>query len=306
MLIRSITEKDYPQATEIHNAQNEPHWQTTPEHLRRSDEVTRRDVPRYRRYVAEENGEVIAVGYITPTWAGTTIAGRVWTSIFTRKDYRNKGVDAQLLEHAITEFEQPVKEVWSCVREDFLPMSGYLKGFTEAFRSFGSELHLSEFDSTKFTSLLKRLEKEGIVLERYTDLSSDSKDKLLALHAELEPDVPHHEPIIPAHYPDIQNLETDQSSVMVALKDGQAIGYVSLETDDRAEKTGIAFLGVLHPYRDQGVGTALGAKVIEYAKTKGYSELGTGGAKENVATQRVLLKLGFEIEPEWVTFSKAL
>ena len=306
MLIRNITQKDYPQATEIYNAQNEPHWQTTPEYLQHSDEVTRRAVPRYQRHVVEENGEVIAVGYITPTWAGKTVSGRVWMSIFTREDYRNRGVDTQLLEHALNSFEQPVQEVWSCVREDFMPMSGYLEGFEERFRSFGSELHLSEFDTTQFTSLPKRLEGEGITLERYIDLSPDSKDKLLALHAELEPDVPYHEPIIPAHYSDIQNPETDQSSVVVALKDRQAIGYASLEKDDRAEKTGIAFLGVLHPYRNQGIGTALGAKVIEYAKTVGYSELGTGGAKENIAVQRVLLKLGFEIEPEWVTFSKTL
>ena len=46
--------------------------------------------------------------------------------------------------------------------------------------------------------------------------------------------------------------------------------------------------------------------MIKYAKTKGYSELGTGGAKENAPIQRVLRKLGFEIEPEWVTFSKKL
>ena len=128
-------------------------------------------------------------------------------------------------------------------------MSGYLEGFGERFRSFGSELHLSEFDATHFTSLVKRLEQKGVVLEHYTDLSANFKKETLALHAELELDVPHHEPIIPAHYPNVRDPETDQSSVVVALKDGQATGYASLEANDRPDKTGIAFLGILRPYR---------------------------------------------------------
>ena len=306
MLIRRIIEEDYPQATEIHNAQNEPHFQTKPEFLQRSDEIMRRAVPQYRRYVAEKGEEVIATGYITPTWAGTTVPGRVCMSIFTRSDYRNTGVDTALLEHALTHAELSVQEVWSCVREDFVPMSGYLDGFAEQFRSFGSELHLSTFDAAQFTPLTKRLEAEGIFLKRYADLSSDPNrdEKLLSLHAETEADAPYLEPIVPQRHPDIHD-DIDQSSVFVAVKNGEYVGYVGLEVDDKPHKN-IGFIGVLRPYRNRGIATALGAGVTALTKTQGYTELGTGGAKENAALQRVLRKLGFEIEPDWVTFSKAL
>ena len=307
MLIRTIAEQDYPRAANIHNAQNEPHWYLTPEQMQRSDEVKRRNDPHYRRYIAEKDGEVIATGYLTPTWAGVTVPGRVWTGIFTRATYRNTSVDTGLLEHALTQFEQPLREVWGCVREDFVPMSGYLNGFTEQFRSFGSELHLSKFDVAKFAPLMKRLETEGVTLKRYADLSSDPNrdEKLLSLHAETEADAPHHEPIIPAHYPNIHDADMDQSSVFVAVKEGHYIGCVGLEVNDKPHKN-IGFLGVLRPYRNRGIGTVLGARAAEYAKSSGYTELGIGGAKENIALQRVLRKLSFEIEPDWVTFVKTL
>ena len=305
LLIRRITSEDYPQATDIHNAQNEPHWQTTPEQMQRSDEVKRRSDPHYRRYVAEEGG-VVATGYLTPTWAGTTVAGRVWTGIFTRAQYRNKGVDTRLLEHALTHSSLSVQEVWSCVRSDFVPMSGYLTGFGERFRSFGAELDLSRVDITQFVPLVKRLETKGVIIKPYADLSDDSErdEKLLALHAKTEADAPHHEPIIPQRHLDICSAKTDQSSVFVAVHNGRYVGYVGLEKSD-SDKAGLSFLGVSRPYRNQGVGTGLGARVTRHAKSK-YTKLGTGGAKENVATQCVLRKLGFEIEPEWMTFSKTL
>ena len=307
MLIRSILEEDYSQAVKIHNAQNEPHWHLTPEQMRRSDEVMLERAPHYQRYVAEKGKEVIATGYLTPTWAGQSVSGRVWISIFTRSDYRNTGVDTQLLEHALSESELSIQEIWSCVREDFVPMSGYLEGFAEQFRSFGSELHLSEFDAATIAPLVKRLETEGVVTKHYADLSSDPDrdEKLLSLHAKTEANAPHHEPIIPQHHPDIRNDDMDQNSVFVAVKDGKYVGYVGLEVDDRT-KTGLAFLGVLRSYRNRGIGTVLGARVAGYAKSSGYTALGTGGAKENAAIQKVLRKLGFEIEPDWVTFAKTL
>ena len=308
MLIRSIAEQDYPQATEIHNAQNEPHFQITPEQMQRSDEIKRRSDPYYRRYVAEKDGEVIATGYLTTNWAGTTVSGRMWTGIVTRADHRNTGIDTRVLEYALTHFNLSAKEVWSCVREDFVPMSGYLKGFTEQFRSFGGELDLSQFDATKFSPLRKRLEAEGVAIKPYPDLLGDAErdEKLLALHAETEADAPYHEPIIPKHHPDIHSPEINRSSVFVAVHNGRHVGHVGLEASN-GDKTGLSFLGVSRPYRNQGIGTALGAQVAEFAKSRGYTELNAGGgAKENASMQRVLRKLGFEIEPDWVTFSRKL
>ncbi len=307
LLIRSITEQDYPRAVEIHNAQNELHFQTTLEQMQRSDEVKRRSDLHYERYVAEKNGEVIATGYLTPTWAGTSVAGRVWVGIFTRADHRNTGVDTRLLEHALAKSEQPIQEIWSCVRSDFVPMSGYLEGFTEQFRSYGGELDLSQFDAAKFQPLVKRLGAEGVTIKPYADLSNDAErdENLLALHAETEADAPYHAPIIPAHHPDIHSPEMNQSSVFVAVRNGQYVGYVGLEKSE-SDQTAIAFLGVSRPYRNQRIGTALGVLAAEFAKSK-YTELNAGGgAKENVTMQRVLHRLGFEIEPDWVTFSKRL
>ncbi len=308
MLIRNIAEQDYPQVAKIHNAQNEPHFQTTPEQMQRSDEAFRRSDPHCRRYVAEKDGEVIATGYLTPTWAGSTVSGRAWTGVTTRADHRHTGVDTRVLEYALTHSDLSAKEVWSCVREDFVPMSGYLEGFIEQFRSYGGELDLSQFDAAEFSPLTKRLEAEGVTIKPYPDLSDDAErdEKLLALHAETEADAPYHEPIIPKHHPDIHSPEMNQSSVFVAVHDKQYVGYTGLEVDGRTT-TAIAFLGVSRAYRYRGIGTALGTLVAEFAKSSGYTELNAGGgAKENASMQRVLRKLSFEIEPEWVTFSRKL
>ncbi len=305
MLIRSIAEQDYPQAAKVHNAQNEPHFQITPEQMQCSDKIKRRSDPHYRRYVAEKDGEVIATGYLTTNWAGTTVSGRTWTGIVTRADHRNTGVDTRVLEYALTHFNLSAKEVWSCVREDFVPMSGYLEGFTEQFRSFGGELNLSQFDATEFSPLTERLEAEGVAIKPFPDLLGDAErdEKLLALHAETEADAPYHEPIIPKHHPDIHSPEINRSSIFVAVHNEQYVGYAGLEVDDRTT-TAIAFLGVSRAYRNRGIGTVLGALVAEFAQSRGYTELNAGGgAKENASTQYVLRKLGFEIEPDWVTFA---
>ena len=136
---RQPTGDDYTAVSEIHNAQNEPDLHYTPEQLRRIDLKAGEQDLSAKRYVAVLDGEIIATGYLWPSWWGYKYPGRYWTGIYVRKDYRNQGVDTQLLHHALENLNSPAEEVWTVVREDFTGAAGFLRdeNFTRARPDLG-------------------------------------------------------------------------------------------------------------------------------------------------------------------------
>ncbi len=310
LTIRPLAPEDYAQAVPIYNAQNEPHFQLTVEGMQRGDYAAPRTDPLYRWYVAEDQNDVVALGYLTSGWAGPPVPGRYWTNVFTRRDYRNKGVDTRLLEHALHDTRVSAKEVWSCVRSDFIAASGYLRawGFREQFRTYGSELLSSRVDTSLLSAYIGDLESQGIRLLPYAVVGEPAREEvLLALHAEAEEDAPHHEPIVPRTHPDFRSPDTDPESVFVAVtEEGRVVGQAFLYKPHQGNeglKAGFGLTGVARAYRSQGIGTALKARAILYGLEKGYREFGGGGARENEAMLRVNRKLGVEIEPDWVTLA---
>lgn len=202
----------------------------------------------------------------------------------------------------------PVEEVWTCIREDFVPAAGFLQpeGFEEQFRSWGAHLDLKTFDPTRFESRVRELERDDIRLVEYRDLAADpDRDlRLVALQRELEEDAFAFEPIIPRTHDDVTSADTLLDTTVVAVApDGGYVGIANLVGDATGTNLGCGFTGVARAYRNRGIATALKARVAQIAKAMGCTELNAGGGGVDTAMQRVNRKVGFEIEPAWITFA---
>lgn len=277
LLIRPALPDDYPSIASIHNAQNEPDFHVTPERLR-------------------------------ATYAGETEPGRYWTLLHVREGHRHQGVDVGMLHHAIREAPAPVRELWTCIREDFVPAAGFLEPerFEERFRSWGAHLDLGTFDPTRFAPLLHELARSGIRLVGSHDLAGDPERdrRLVDLQRLLEDDALAFESVIPWRHDDVTSPDTILDATVVAVApDGRTIGIASLVGDAVGANLGCGFTGVDRPYRNRGIATALKAHTAQIAQSIGCRELNAGGGGVDTPILRVNRKLGFETEPAWITFA---
>ena len=308
LLVRSARPDDYPAIASIHNAQNEADFHTTPDRLRAADAHSGERDLAFRRYVAEAKGAVIATGDLRSTWAGETHPGRYWTLLCVRADHRHQRVDVRMLHHAVQEAPKPVREVRTCIREDFVPAAGFLQPerFEEQFRSWGAHLVLSTFDPARFAPLVEALGREGIRLAGVQDLADDPDrdQRLVALQRELEGDVVAFEPVVPRRHEDVTSAATLLGATSVAVApDGRYVGLASLVGDAGGKHLGCGFTGVARPYRNRGIATALKARTAQVARAMGCWELNAGGGGVETPMVRVNRKLGFQIEPAWITFA---
>ena len=118
--------------------------------------------------------------------------GRYWTPLHVSEGHRHRGVDVNMLHYAIREAPEPVCELRTCIREDFVPAAGFLEPerFEERFRSWGAHLALGTFDSIRFAPLVHELAQSGIRLVGYHDRAVDPERdrRLVALQHTGEED----------------------------------------------------------------------------------------------------------------------
>jgi GNAT superfamily N-acetyltransferase len=313
--IRPLILEDYDQAVLIHNAQNEPHFHITTEHMTRANYANSRFDPLYRWYVATTGATVVALGYLRAQWGAQLVPGHYWANVFTNEAYRHTQADSQLLAHAIHEVDEPVTTLWSCVRADFHDASGFLADFNfqEAFRTYGSELLPVDADKDKLMAFVTHVEQQGFSIVPYAELDAVTEVNpdplLLRLHYEAAEDTPYHEPVVSKHQLDFRDPEIDPQSIVVAVNlQGEIIGQSYLyhpHQGSQGLKVQVGFTSVARAFRNKGLGTALKASLILYGLNRDYEQFGGGGARENESMLRVNRKLGLDIEPDWVTFRAA-
>lgn len=308
--IRLSQPEDYQALTDIYNAQNEPHHLLTENELRSADERAH-ERNYFRRLSALVDGEVVGTAQFGER-PSDNAPGKFWGWFFVRPDYCNEGVDTALWDEALSLLSgRHPRSLWTCIREDFVPAAGYLeeRSYQEQFRSWGANLDLERFNPDRFERYTAAFNSRGIQLRTYHQLGGDSRrdEKLLALQAEIEEEAPHFEPIIPRNHPNISHPDMLLDSFFVAVHEDDYVGMASLTKPGRFPTVpGSGLTGVRREFRNQGIGTALKAHTAAWAKQQGYSEVNAGGAGANAPMLVVNRRIGFDVEPAWITFAKFL
>lgn len=304
-VFRKPTADEYTAVSGIHNAQNEPDQHYTPEQFKRWDEPSSQRDPYARRYVAVQDSEVVATGYLCHDWWGYSYPGRYWINLYVRHDYQQQGVDTQMLHQALKDLEPPAQEVWTVIREDFLEQAGFVKdeGFEVQGRTWGAHLDLTTLEPEKFRDVQRRLEAEGIRFLPYQSLDDPEKHaKVQMLHAEAKRDMPLFEPVVTAEFDDVEDEATLPETVMVAVTDsGEMVGVSSVDQGHSMLHFGLT--AVTAAYRYRGIGRVLKALSAAAAKDLGHTHINSGGAGTDTPILRVNRALGFEIEPAWLTLA---
>ena len=134
-----------------------------------------------------------------------------------------------------------MREVWTCIREDFVPAAGFL-----------------EPEGFKAVPLLGRA-------PRPEHLRSGA----------LRGPRPRG---FPRWHGDVTRPDTVLDATVVAVTaDGRYIGIASLVGDPVAKHLGCSFTGVARPYRNRGIATALQARTAQTARGMDCRELNAGG-----------------------------
>jgi GNAT superfamily N-acetyltransferase len=289
--IRDARAEDYSVIEVLHNNDNEPHFQTTAEKLLLADSSNTSGW----RTVALQDGLVIG-----------TAAAWLWVEVEAYRISIQSPSETIALE-LLNDLEHRAigaKRLLATVRNDFLGNAHFLKhGFKEVFRSFGANLELKDFDQKQFLSLETALLEQNIRIMPRSEWSGTDA-QLEVIQAGAIADLPSYEPVIPAEM-NFAN-RTLLEPFWVAVREDEVLGFCSL--DGRVDKPVVHFdaTGVLRSERQKGIGLALAARAITWAKMQGFTEVNDGGAKANIAHSRILERLGFEIEPDWMTFEKML
>lgn len=308
--IRPLKAEDYPATTDIYNSQNEPHHQVSNDELQKADERAQQKT-NYHLLTALNGDEVVGRGQAGER-AGDDEPGKFWTWFFTHEDHRGTGIDSALFDEALNLLaDRNPRSLWTCIREDFVPAAAYLteRNYEEQFRSWGANIDLQHVEASELAPYRDAVMHRGIELCSYAELASDSDrdSKLAALHTELEEDAPHHEPIIPKHHPTPTSRKTLLDSYTVAVHNGRYVGIASLTNQPRFPTVpGTGLTGVTREYRNQGIGTALTAHTTAWAKAHGYTEVNAGGAGANTPMLKIIRRIGFDVEPAWITFARFL
>lgn len=304
--VRNARDDDYPAVAALLDSRFGSGYRTAPDKLLAADRRSLENDRHFRRVVAVQEGRVTGTGYVLSDWAGTVQPGRYWVDFIVDERSYGQRLDSTMLGRVIADLDESASELACCIREDHVPNSSFLSdsGFQECFRSWGAQLDLRDFDTTRFEVVIEDLERSGMRFVPFDELQEgDRADRLVALKREIDRDVLSFEPIVPADSVDILSEEYIREGLIVAVaKDGEYIGLTSLRRASTDGDIGCGLTGVRREYRRQGVTTALKTRSLSVAKALGATVIGTGGGGgADSPMRKANEKLGFRAEPAWVT-----
>lgn len=285
---------------------------SNPADLRAFDEVFAPDA-QPRRYVAvAPDGAIIGYAHTFPT---TWIAepGGFWAAVRVLPAYRRLTIGRQLLARALGE-AHAAGGLFALaeVREQLADATDFAAqtGFAEMLRSWELRLDTRTVDSAPLRRYVDRAEASGIrltTLAALREVDPDWLPKLHALHFTLNRDVP---------LPDAPNITVEwferfaltcPEAFFIALDGDRYIGESIMHPDDRQpDALNQRMTGVLREYRGRGVAMALKVLTIEYAQTRGYTQISTWVESTNASMLAINERLGFTRHPGLVVYRQDL
>lgn len=313
--IRPFAPDDYAAAVAVSNAVYSEYANTV-EEWRYNDE--HRDPKCYfARYVAERDGEIVAIGECGQN-AGMFHPRKFFIGVTVHPAWQGQGIGTSLYDHIAASLEafSPLsfrgntRDAWPHALR-FLAARGY----TEQMRSWESRLDVASFDPTPYLGAEERTIATGIDFTTYAELASDpDRDrKLYELDMTLSHDVPHPEPLTPISFEfyadrvlNDPDLLPDGWFVALDRATGQYVGMCQLWNSQASDDLYNGLTGVLRSHRRRGIALALKLRSIAHAKSLGRPTIKTWNESNNRAMLSINEALGFVKQPAWIDFVKVL
>lgn len=183
----------------------------------------------------------------------------------------------------------------SVVREDD-PAADRLRerGYRVGWRSWGAALTLpDEPDWTPYQAMIARATAAGVTVQE-----SSAHDKAYETYRQAVGDMPRtpanfHEPLDPEGFAKAGRL-------FAAGKDGEYLALTTSTIDGMTVDTAFTVTAAAH--RGKGLAAATKAAMIMALHAEGGRVFRTGGAEENEKMLAVNRRLGYVLEPMWLSF----
>lgn len=279
------------------------HWTYLPEHFRESND------PQKRRLVAVQGAQIVATASLSPFGDGATDALRL--------DFAGDGTAfSPLYLSLLAELPAGFARLLGVTREDFGEKMAFYAaaGFRNAWQSWGAHLDLTTFDFERWRALEEKLFLQGYEVERWRNDAAEAEwDALYQLHQQGERDAPRNPVTSSGHLSrdELRETITREEAVFV-VRHGQelvALTRLTLPGHHALQEGGevSSDLTTTHPaHRSRGLATLLKAHALAWAKAEGYAEASTGGTVLNLPMLRVNTRLGYRVEPMWITWERWL
>ena len=294
-MIRDLEHRDYSQVTALQNAHYLHHFDQTPEQNEQADaRAHEKHGPRFGQRVLELEGQIQAGLLFYPP--------AELERVFRFQLYGDSAhYSALYLDFLARVAPFHPRAVQSVVREDMQDMAFLAHaGLSNRYQSWGAHLELANFDFAQFQPLEEKLFLEGFEVHLLEAGGSESVWKdLYTLH--LDSRGGPYNPTTTPEYADFESFRPSNNTdrALYATSRGKVVGYALLGVSNELQ---IEHVAVHSTQRGKGLGTLLVAKALEWAKSQGWSEAGTGGNVLDLAMLRIVQKLGFALEPMWCTW----
>lgn len=197
------------------------------------------------------------------------------------------------------------RRVLAVVREDWAEQVDFLQaaGFANVWQTYGAALDLrADFDPERFGPLLEQVYLDGFEVREWQ--WGDDPAPLHTLHAQFEQDAPR----TPATTPETLDAAAFTAALAarrtwVLWQEAKAVAMTSFERAEQPDNLGTV---TGREWRGQGLATALKAAALTELQRSGVTYTTTGGALANLPMLRVNLRLGYRLEPMWLTFERKL
>jgi GNAT superfamily N-acetyltransferase len=310
----SYTDDAYREAVAIHNAIDPEnphavadwkHWDTNrePQHL-------------FHRYVAERQGQVVAIGaYGHTPWSHQP--DKFFVHLMVHPNVQNRGIGSAFYNYINNRLTRlrPAKLV-AHTRENRPQAIHFLetRGFRQVMREEMSRLDSARFDKTRFSEKVARVCASGIQIKTLAELMVEDpawKQKTYDLEWECLQDVPSVDGFTrrsletfekqtlenPSLLPDAWFVAVDGDSYV-----GLSVLWRNLATD-QVLQTGLT--GVVPSHRRRGIATAMKVQAIQYAQAHGNAAIDTENEENNPMFQ-LNLALGFKPQPAFLDYQKEI
>ncbi len=271
-----------------------------------SSEARRKPRTVFKRYVAVD-GDVVVAYCKCERWPVHEPV-RFIIGVAVEPEYRHQGLGAELYRLAEeVGFNEEAEQLWAQTAEHDKESEAFLerRGYTINFFLRSLTIVLKDFDASPFEDILAEVKSSGIRFIPFCDFedSEENRRRLYDIHATVERDVPnlgedHFEPFNDWARKTFDSPWYDAAGQILAVDGDRWIGIGAVGQFAQGIHLNM-ITGVLREYRGRRIGMALKLLGIEFAKSKGGTEIQSQNHENNAAMLAINQKLGYRLQPGW-------